>query len=82
MLPPKVFTNPFRYYIHSILAVANLLAHNNKSNLLLRSNFITECFSLRTRHHGGNIYFAANGRIKKIIVTNFKTINPVRTLNY
>ena len=32
--------------LHSILALANLLAYNNKSqNLLLRSNFITECSS-------------------------------------
>ena len=33
--------------LHSISAVANLLAHNNiaNSDLLLRSNFITECCS-------------------------------------
>ena len=32
--------------LHSILAVANLLAHNNKSQICYcRSNFITECCS-------------------------------------
>ena len=39
--------------LHSIVAVANLLAHNNKSN------FITECCCF-SHTFGGNIYFAGD----------------------
>ena len=51
--------------LHSILAVANLLAHNNKSQICycgqisLQSAAVTNCSFSDT--FGGNIYFAGNG---------------------
>ena len=33
MLPPKMFTRPFRSYTRFYFTVANLLAHNNKSQI-------------------------------------------------
>ena len=43
--------------LHSILAVANLLAHNNRSQILLQSTAVF----LTIWHLWGNIYFAADG---------------------
>ena len=67
MLPPKVFTCPF-----SILAVANLLAHNNISQICycvqiplyiyIQSAAVNFNFSFfeNLTPFGGNIYFAGD----------------------
>ena len=62
MVPPKVFTAHFEA-IHSILAVANLLAHNNISQICycgqisLQSAAVNCSFS---DTFGSNIYFAGD----------------------
>ena len=62
MLPPKCVHLPISK-LHSILAVANLLAHNNISQICycgqisLQSAAVNCSFSDTL---GGNIYFAAN----------------------
>ena len=56
--------------LHSILAVANLLAHNNKSQICycvqisLQSAAVNSSFSENLAPLGGNIYFAGNGMPK------------------
>ena len=60
MLPLKVFTCTFRSYTR--LAVANLLAHNNKSQICYcgQISLLSAAFDNLTPL-GGNIYFAGDG---------------------
>ena len=64
MLPPKGVYLPISK-LHSILAVANLLAHYNKSQICycglpLQSAAVNCSFS---HTFGGNIYFAGDGTL-------------------
>ena len=69
MVLPIVFTCPFRSYIHSILAVANILAHNNiairyyvqENSLLLKSNVASDG---QINILGGTICFAIDGTLQ------------------
>ena len=49
--------------LHSILAVANLLAHNNKSQICYCGQISLECAAVNYNliPSGGNIYFAGDG---------------------
>ena len=66
MVPHRCFLSILRR--PSILAVANLLAHNNKSQICYcGQNFITEC------SFEGIIYFAGDGSLPQVslpIITN------------
>ena len=51
--------------LHSILAVANLLAHNNKSQICYCGQISLQVLQLTAvfltiSHHGGNIFFAGD----------------------
>ena len=56
--------------LHSILAVVNLLAHNNIRQICycgqisLQSAAVNCSFSDNMTHYGGNIYFAGDGAMK------------------
>ena len=61
--------------LHSILAAANLLSHNNKnqicycSEISLKHAAVNCCFSKNLSLFGGNIYFAGDGtNLHKIAV--------------
>ena len=47
--------------LHSILAVTNLLAHNNKSQVCYCNQISLQCCSFSDMTPWGNIYFAGDG---------------------
>ena len=77
MLPPKGVYLPISK-LHSILAVANLLAHNNKSQICycgqisLQSAAVNCSFPDTFR---GNIYFAGDGTFGDTVLFHFLNVN-------
>ena len=66
MLRPKVFFYLPISRLHSILAVVNLLAHNNKSQIcycgqISLQSAAVNCSFLTSVIFRGNIYFAGDG---------------------
>ena len=68
MVPPKGAYWPI-LKLHSILAVANLLAHNNKKSFVTAVKFHYRVLQLLpvnssfSETFGGNIYFAGGGTL-------------------
>ena len=66
MLPNKCYQKCYQIKLHSILAVANLLAHNNRSQICYCSQISLQsaavnCSFTKSDTSGGNIYFAGDG---------------------
>ena len=86
MLPPKVFTCSFRFSkLHSILTVANLLAHNNISQIsycdqILLQSAAVNCSISDT--FGGNIYFASDGTYESEVDNSFIILSVKHNCNF
>ena len=57
--------------LHSILAVANLLAHNNKSQICYCGQILLQSAAVNcsiSDTFGGNIYFAGDGTFSVVLI--------------
>ena len=64
--------------LHSILAVANLLAHNNKSQICYCSQISLQSAAVNCTFSdtfGGNIYFAGDGTVNSKINGTLKGVH-------
>ena len=73
MLPPKGVYLPI-LKLHSILAVANLLAHNNISQICYCGQICLQSAAVNSSfpdNFGGNIYFAGDGALLQSLFNFF-----------